>query len=119
MKNYNKITRIEIYLPVTIFDQNHQSYSTPFVLTKDGNRSGRPAGRVTSRVENLRPAELLKHRSNSPFVLLKDIYAPTEIYIRVYICFIIIETCYKKRSINKPHRLETLVDWFEAVTNVL
>ena len=31
---------------------------------------------------------------------------------------IINETFYKKNSINKPHLLKTLVEWFQAVTNI-
>ena len=29
------------------------------------------------------------------------------------------KTFYKKISINKPHLLKTLVEWFQAVTNML
>ena len=37
----------------------------------------------------------------------------------ILIHFIINITFYKKNSINKPHLLKTLAEWFQAVTNML
>ena len=78
------------------------------VQFSDGNRSGRPAGRVTVRVEILRPAgqpvetpvkfsffATRKHLSTNP---------------NVHINYISNKTFYKKNSINKLHRLKTPVE---------
>ena len=46
-KNIKKdsiIPRLEIYLPVLIFDQNLQSYSTPIVLTTSVRRNFQGGG---------------------------------------------------------------------------
>ena len=51
----------------------------------------------------------LKHRSNSPFLQLKDILAPTEIN----------KIFYEKNSVNKPQLLKRLVEWFQTVADIL
>ena len=37
----------------------------------------------------------------------------------IHIYFVINKTFHKKNIINKPHLLKTLVEWFQAVTNML
>ena len=93
--------------------------NTAAIHSRDGNRSGRPAGRVTGRVKILRPAGQAGWNTGQILLscnLKTSKYQPKYTYI-----FIINETFYKKKkkSINKQHLLKTLVAWFQAVTNML
>ena len=52
IKKDSIIPRLEIYLPVLIFDQNLQSYSTPIVLTTSVHRIFKGGGEGARKFEN-------------------------------------------------------------------
>ena len=70
---------------------------------------------VGSRFFN-RPVKPVEKPVEFSFLATKR-YLSTNRNILVY--FIINKPFYKKNSINKPHLSKTLVEWFQAVTNML
>ena len=64
------------------------------------HRSGWPAGRVTGRVEILRPAGQAGWNTGQKQVKAKVLF-------------------FIKNSINKTHLFKTLVEWFQDLTNML
>ena len=73
----------------------------------DRHRSGYRSGRDSSTGRSSR----LKHRSYSPFLQLKDIQAPTEIY--VYIYFNTNKTFYKKTILTNHTFSNHLLNGFK------
>ena len=66
-KNIKKDS-IEIYLPVLIFDQNHQSYCTPIVLTTSLHRiSNVGGGRVPGNLRIMKTKKKTSPLRISPF----------------------------------------------------
>ena len=79
-------------------------------------RVDRPVGLpVGSRFFD-RPVKSVK-RPVKFFILATKRHLSTNRNVLIY--FIINKTFYKKNSINKPHLSKALVEWFQAVTNML
>ena len=85
------------------------------VYNRDANRSGRPAGRITGRVD--RPIKPVGIPVKFSFLATKN-HLSTNRNINIY--FITNKTFYEKSNMYcKPHLLKTLVALLQAVTNML
>ena len=92
--------------------------SVSLLQTRDGNRSGQPARvglPVGSRFFD-RPVKPVEKPVKFSFLATKRHLSANR---NILIYFIIDRTFYKKNSINKPLPSKTLVEWFQAVTNML
>ena len=94
----------------------------------DRHRSGQPAGRVAGRVNRPvglpvgsrffdRPVKPVEKPVKLSFLATKKHPSTNR---NIFIYFILNKDFfYQKISINKPHFSKTLVEWFQAVTNML